>query len=94
MNELGSRMERVVENLAKEIGDVAKTTAKQSEDLATQQAILANTASLSRWLFGSIVAILTLAVGYAGLTRIQHSLPHPASGEAKPSAVAPKAALP
>ena len=94
MNELGSRMEKVVECLAKEIREVAVTTAKQSEDLATQQAILANTASLSRWLFASLVAILTLTVSYAGLTRIQHSLPHAASGETKPSAVAPKAALP
>ena len=95
MNELGARMEKVVENLAKEIGDVAKTTAKQSEELATQQAILANTASLSRWLFASLVAILTLTVSYAALTRVaDHESEPPAQEKAKPSVLAPKAMLP
>jgi type I site-specific restriction endonuclease len=95
MNELGNRMEKVVENLAKEIREVATTTAKQSEELATQQAILANTASLSRWLFASVVAILTLTVSYAALTRVaDHPIEPPAREKAKAPAVAPRAPLP
>jgi uncharacterized coiled-coil protein SlyX len=84
IKELGERMEKVVEELAKEIRSVAKAGQAQGEEIATQKAVLNNTADLSKWLLASVVSITGLFVAYAALQRAHHSAQDPNSGYSKP----------